>query len=815
VATPTGPTESNSQMDLLAAARRGGIPPATTGAGVPPFWETDGAFNDEFEFLDDVHGAIFLSRLERDAVDTPEFQRLFRLGQLGFVDLVYPTANHTRAVHSIGVCHWSKNLVDQLVKNGKGRADVLQISQAERVLIGLAGLLHDIPHGPFSHDIEKKTHHIRIGDKTKKIKSHYGPYEKHDNWLANPALFVFLNDQQRSVLARVLTKYSPAFASLLLTDAETHTHLNSFARLLKTGLWPDFEQQLLPQLLFHLLVFEKPEEATESSLNLRVSFEASNTKDWGLGPNPKQWKALHEAWYQPYRHDVVGDTLSADLIDYLMRDQARLGMKNQLDLKLLNHYVLVRTSGSAAAGGPHRFRTALNLNDSKRGTFRSERLNDIFRLLDVRHQIHEKAVYHRVVQSAIAMLARSILMMPKKPEVAELYGFDGNTLALGGDDRFLEKLVSLSQTNGRLSAEAHQSLACKLAERRVYRPLMVIPGDRVPMLLKDLCNFSNGLEQPLRKLAAIADSPYFSPFFLLIASAIEKLLAHAVESEAALYKLLSDLAKLPGRLDEIKATIPKRVIFWTTPYKQLYKDPAILVCVGEKTATLEELRTANDVSESLRSRIDAGIKDAETKNEALWKFYVFLSDGLFYTGALATILPSHPCGADARNHKIHLDAAERIVLRALRFAWRYCQDKDGSIDLSSVASTTDMMTMLPMFVAESSWGIPVGISAVKTDQYLHGDDSPICRDVRYKFDSAKDLSQLLDQVPPENRDIVRQAVRGIGLDPSSIRSEEMAEIVSVLAAAPALLPDLVATAARNSPVDPQLLRDLWLDKLKP
>lgn len=807
---PSRPIDGKPQMDLLQRRENGGVPDVPV---IPrtPSWDPDGLFADRFEFQDDVHGSIFLNRLERDAVDSPEFQRLFRLGQLGFVDLVYPTANHTRGVHSIGVCHWSKKLVDHLKQNGK--SNVIQISTSERVLISLAGLLHDLPHGPFSHDIEKKTHRFKHDGIEEKVKSHYGPYEKHDNWLANPALFVFLHDQSRSVLARLLRKYSPAFTTLLLHEAKNFDHLSRFAGLLEQGLWPKHQEELLPQLLFHLLVFERPEEAERSSLQLLASFDSSATQEWGLGPNSKHWEALHEAWYQPYRHDVVGDTLSADLIDYLMRDQARLGMKNELDLKLLNNYILVLQTTSRAQ--PARYRTALNLNDSKRGTFRSERLNDVFRLLDVRHQIHEKAVHHRVVQSAIAMLARSIMMMENKPKISELYGFDGNTSALGGDDRFLEKLVTVSQKNRHLSSEAHQSLACKLAERRVYRPLMVIPGDRVPILLNNLCNFSEGLEQPLRKLAAIADSPYFSRFFLLVASAIEKLLAHAIATEDDFYGLLSALANRPARLDQIRAHIPKRVIFWTTPYKQLYKDPAILVCVGEKTAMLDELRTVVGVSNSLQTRIDAGLRDAETKNEALWKFYVFLSDGLFYTGALATILPNHPCNADCLNHKTHLDAAERIVIRALRFAWRYWQDQAKQINLNTIASTADVARMLPMFVAESSWSIPAGISAVKTDQYLHGDDSPTCRDVRYKFDMPKELDQLLDRVDVEHRDIVREAVRGLGLSPNTVRSEEMAEIVSVLASQATDLPNLIDRPNRNSAVDPVRLRELWLADLKP
>jgi HD superfamily phosphohydrolase len=288
--------------------------------------DPDDPFVDEYEFLDDVHGPIRLNRLERDAIDTPEYQRLFRLGQLGFVDLVYPTANHTRGTHSIGVCHWTKKLIDTLTRNC---SRTLESSRAERILISLGGLLHDVPHGPYSHDIEKKTHHIYPKGPASKqrIFSYYGPYEKHDNWKNNPALYVFLNDTTTSVMARVLRHYSASFAKLLLADADQHSHLRPFVDLLNKNEWPDFERELLPKLLFHLLVYEKPEEAKECPLELLTSF-GGKEQEWGLGPRAN-WKKLHIAWYQPFRHDIIGDTLSADLIDYLIRDQARLGIKNE------------------------------------------------------------------------------------------------------------------------------------------------------------------------------------------------------------------------------------------------------------------------------------------------------------------------------------------------------------------------------------------------------------------------------------------------------------------------------------------------------
>jgi HD superfamily phosphohydrolase len=206
----------------------GGLRDATPEGHIDPAMGTEeqkDPFEDRYEFLDDVHGTIELSQLETDTIDSPEFQRLFRLGQLGFVDLVYPTANHTRATHSIGACYCAKKLIRALRANTRNLNRAIaraggtvrpQISEAERVLISVAGLLHDIPHGPFSHDIEKKTHHIYPHERLKKVKSFYGPYEKHDNFEENPALYVFLMDVRESVLARVLERHSPAFARLLL-----------------------------------------------------------------------------------------------------------------------------------------------------------------------------------------------------------------------------------------------------------------------------------------------------------------------------------------------------------------------------------------------------------------------------------------------------------------------------------------------------------------------------------------------------------------------------------------------------------------------
>src|SRR4051812_17554068 len=76
---------------------------------------------------------------------TPEFQRLRRIKQLGFSELVFPGATHSRFAHSIGVFHTARALAGR-IKIYLGKEDV---ERAETAMA--AALVHDLGHGPFSH----------------------------------------------------------------------------------------------------------------------------------------------------------------------------------------------------------------------------------------------------------------------------------------------------------------------------------------------------------------------------------------------------------------------------------------------------------------------------------------------------------------------------------------------------------------------------------------------------------------------------------------------------------------------------------------
>ena len=98
---------------------------------------------------DPIYGFIQIpNTLIFDIIEHPYFQRLRRITQMGFSNLVYPGANHTRFHHAIGCMHLMQKAVGVL------RFKEVLISSEEENALYIAILLHDIGHGAFSHALE-------------------------------------------------------------------------------------------------------------------------------------------------------------------------------------------------------------------------------------------------------------------------------------------------------------------------------------------------------------------------------------------------------------------------------------------------------------------------------------------------------------------------------------------------------------------------------------------------------------------------------------------------------------------------------------
>jgi HD superfamily phosphohydrolase len=93
-----------------------------------------------------LYGTIEIDSLASMFIDTPEFQRLHLIRQTGTCYRVFPSATHSRFLHSLGTYELCRRVLGYLTHNLSGR---------EVQILQIAALLHDIGHGPYSHVFEK------------------------------------------------------------------------------------------------------------------------------------------------------------------------------------------------------------------------------------------------------------------------------------------------------------------------------------------------------------------------------------------------------------------------------------------------------------------------------------------------------------------------------------------------------------------------------------------------------------------------------------------------------------------------------------
>jgi HD superfamily phosphohydrolase len=113
-----------------------------------------------FTIRDPLWNNVRVDGLAMRLIDTPAFQRLRYVRQLGWVYVVYPGATHTRFEHAVGTYHLARRALALLEERG----DIAQLSPEECQLVRVAALLHDIGHYPYSHALEEigALHHEEV-----------------------------------------------------------------------------------------------------------------------------------------------------------------------------------------------------------------------------------------------------------------------------------------------------------------------------------------------------------------------------------------------------------------------------------------------------------------------------------------------------------------------------------------------------------------------------------------------------------------------------------------------------------------------------
>ena len=153
---------------------------------------------------DPVHSYIHINyEVIWNCLDSKEFQRLRRIRQLGGDFQVYPTAEHSRFSHSLGVYEIVRRVVTEI------KSLSVELSEYDKICVMLAGLLHDVGHGPFSHAFEHVTKH------------------SHEDYTAK----IILGETE---LNQVLTEVSPRLPEDIVSIIE-HNHPNDILNQIISG----------------------------------------------------------------------------------------------------------------------------------------------------------------------------------------------------------------------------------------------------------------------------------------------------------------------------------------------------------------------------------------------------------------------------------------------------------------------------------------------------------------------------------------------------------------------------------------------------
>jgi uncharacterized protein len=249
---------------------------------------------------DPIHGGITFGRVERALIDHRLFQRLHGLRQNSLLYLIFPSANHTRFDHSVGVMHLAGKFLEAVLSNQEKvceagisrqrfqanyRVDdhgiketfkVLASDRYFRLLLRMAALFHDIGHGPLSHLFDK-----------------FFPSVRHVTEFTRKTEYDFI---------------TPALASVKPENADDPVRHEVMSCIVATRILLDCKDELI-----------------------RIGLDVSNVaRDVCsiIDDRIESSKLMHAGPYsvQKLFHDILSSDLDIDRMDYLLRDSHMCGV---------------------------------------------------------------------------------------------------------------------------------------------------------------------------------------------------------------------------------------------------------------------------------------------------------------------------------------------------------------------------------------------------------------------------------------------------------------------------------------------------------
>ncbi|XP_060912847.1 deoxynucleoside triphosphate triphosphohydrolase SAMHD1-like [Labrus mixtus] len=392
-------------------------------------------------FNDPIHGSIELHPLLIKIIDTPQFQRLRFIKQLGGVYFVYPGASHNRFEHSIGVGYLAGKLAEDL----RSRQPELEISDEDVLCVQIAGLCHDLGHGPFSHlydgmflpkALEKKEEMRRNGE--------LGEEEKLEEWKHEKGSCDMLDHLVRqNDLKPEMEKYGliPEDDITFIKEMIAGPLQESKEQEDEKG-YCDIINTLVELIDLEKVMMEKYEVDPEDVKNIKEMIAGQKSKSkkeqskleqemkekYELNPEDvkfiqekiaedKKWPYKGRKEEKSFLYEIVSNKkngVDVDKFDYLARDSSYLGIKNNFDF----HRFL-------------QFARVCKVDGRKTICTRDKEEDNMYDLFYTRHRLHKRACQHRVSQILQEMIAEAFVKADGHIEIEGSEGSAGSEGTIG------------------------------------------------------------------------------------------------------------------------------------------------------------------------------------------------------------------------------------------------------------------------------------------------------------------------------------------------------------------------------------------------
>lgn len=390
------------------------------------------------EFFIPVSGFVWLYPEEVSVVNHPAFQRLGNIYQLGHTFLVYRGATHKRLEHAIGTLHVVQRMIDAVNHNCdkdnkkyyRKRSDGdygIKIKPNEERFIRLGALLHDIGHIAFGHTIEDELCLIDKHDSDSRLNLIFK--DEAETWV----------DADRKPLGSLID--------------------NEFKKYV-----PDDLKDINASTIVHLMISKPPKENEKDELeSVRARIKKSSSVRLEIC------------------RDMIGNTICADILDYIHRDWYHIGKPKIFDERILQYMEVASDKKDAREYPVADSEDKFVIMIGKRPKIRTDAISAILELLEWRYHIAESVLFHRTKLAAAAMLDRALYELWKDETGKDI---EKRILPLSE-----EQLLSTCLAEARLmkkkgegqkkKADAAERLLLALKNRQLYTNLCTYSFDEL------------------------------------------------------------------------------------------------------------------------------------------------------------------------------------------------------------------------------------------------------------------------------------------------------------------------------------------------